>query len=85
MKIPGQLVLAFHPVPRKGLHQKCLIFPGVGNAENRDKLEVYGESTYGLTRQIPRMAPEEWTPELLNERQIRLAARAVHRWRSDFA
>ena len=57
----------------------------VGNAGYRDKLEVYGGSTYALTRQIPQMAPEEWTPELLNERQIRLAARAVHLWRSDFA
>ena len=57
----------------------------LGNAGYRDKLKVYGRSTYALTRQIPQMAPEEWTPELLNERQSRLAARAVHLWRSDFA
>ena len=57
----------------------------VGNAGYRDKLEAYRQSTYAISRQIPQMAPEEWTPELVNERQIRLAARAVHLWRSDFA
>ncbi len=37
-----------------------------------------------LTREIADLAPEEWTPPLLEERQRRLAARAVDLWRADF-
>ena len=57
----------------------------IGNTTYLDKLAVYGESKYALSRDIPRMAPEQWTPELLEARQLRLAARAVHLWRVDFA
>jgi hypothetical protein len=57
----------------------------IGNAAYRDKVSAYGGSIYAISREIPRMAPEEWTPALLEARQSRLAARAVHLWRADFA
>lgn len=57
----------------------------VGNGPYPDKRTAYAASTYALTREIAAMAPEEWTPALLEERQRRLAARAVQLWRADFA
>ena len=57
----------------------------VGNSIYSGKLDTYRNSDYALTRQIPEIAPERWTPELMDERQRRLAERAVHLWRSDFA
>jgi len=57
----------------------------VGNGEYTDKLSAYAQSTYRITRDVVEIAPEEWTPELLEARQRRLAERAVHIWRSDFA
>ena len=57
----------------------------IGNAAYRDKLAAYGQSRYALSQDIPKMAPEQWTPELLDARQSRLAARAVQLWRADFA
>lgn len=56
----------------------------VGNLSYASKLTAYGQSAYTLSLQIPEMATEQWTLELLNERQRRLAKRAVHLWRSDF-
>ena len=57
----------------------------VGNSIYTGKLDAYRNSTYTLTRQLPETAPERWTPELMDARQRRLAGRAVHLWRSDFA
>lgn len=57
----------------------------VANATYAQKRDAYLASTYSVTRQIPEIAPEEWTPELLDARQNLLAQRAVHLWRSDFA
>jgi Protein of unknown function DUF262/Protein of unknown function (DUF1524) len=57
----------------------------VGNGEYTDKLSAYAQSTYRITRDVVEIAPEQWTPELLEARQRRLAERAVHIWRSDFA
>ncbi|MYF90762.1 MAG: HNH endonuclease, partial [Gemmatimonadetes bacterium] len=57
----------------------------VGNAAYADKCAAYNKSSYVLTKKIPEIAPEQWTPELVDERQRQLAARAVHLWRSDFA
>ena len=57
----------------------------VGNATYGEKRAAYEGSAYVLTRSIPQMAPEQWTPELVDERQRQMAARAVHLWRSDFA
>lgn len=57
----------------------------VGNAMYEDKLAAYEGSRYALSRQVPEIAPEQWTPELLEKRQEQMAARAVHVWRSDFA
>lgn len=56
----------------------------IGNGPYEDKQAEYAQSAYVLTRDIPRMAPEEWTPALLEKRQRRLAERAVHLWRADF-
>lgn len=57
----------------------------VGNADYVEKRSAYEQSTYTLTRRVAEMAPEQWTPELLDARQTQLATRAVHLWRSDFA
>ena len=56
----------------------------VGNASYPAKRAAYESSRYGMTREIADLAPEEWTPALLEERQRRLAARAVRLWRADF-
>ena len=50
-----------------------------------DELEVEVGNEGEETAKIADLAPEEWTPALLEERQRRLAARAVRLWRSDFA
>ena len=57
----------------------------VGNAGYPVKRTAYATSGYALTREIAGLAPGEWTPALLDERQRRLAARAVALWRADFA
>jgi hypothetical protein len=56
----------------------------VGNEEYGLEVAEYQRSAYAITRDIAALAPQEWTPALLEERQRRLAARAVHTWRSDF-
>ncbi len=56
----------------------------ISNATYDEKCEVYKNSAYELTKELPEIAPEIWTPELVNKRQQRLAERAVHLWRSDF-
>ena len=57
----------------------------VGNAAYPAKRAAYASSTYALSREIADLAPDEWTPALLDERQRRLAARAVRLWRADFS
>ena len=57
----------------------------IGNADYTAKVSEYQRSAYVITRDIVDLAPQEWTPALLEERQRRLAARAVHVWRSDFS
>ena len=57
----------------------------VGNGPYPAKQTAYASSRYALTRAVAEMAPEEWTPALLDERQRRLAGRAVHLWQADFA
>lgn len=56
----------------------------IGNAAYSANVAAYAGSRYGLSRGTAQMAPEEWTPELLAARQMRLAERAVHLWRADF-
>lgn len=55
-----------------------------GNLSYGLKVTGYAKSAYTLSRQVSEMAPEQWTLDLLNERQRRLASRAVQLWRSDF-
>ncbi|MDH5642409.1 MAG: DUF262 domain-containing HNH endonuclease family protein, partial [Nitrospira sp.] len=57
----------------------------VGNLSYASKLTAYGQSAYTLSLQVSEMTTDQWTLDLLNERQRRLAKRAVHLWRSDFA
>lgn len=57
----------------------------LGNASYAEKVSVYATSGYTLTRTIPELAPEEWTPSLLDLRQRQLADRAAHIWRVDYA
>lgn len=57
----------------------------VANADYAEKVQAYAQSHYVLTRDVAEEAPEQWTPELLEKRQRRLAARGVHLWRADFA
>lgn len=62
----------------KGLNRE------VANGSYARKLDVYQRSGYELTRGVVALAPSEWTCALLEERQRRLAQRAVHVWRTDF-
>ncbi len=57
----------------------------VGNAPYSEKQVVYSQSVYALTRQIPNLAPEEWTPTLLEQRQQEMARQAANIWRIDVA
>lgn len=54
----------------------------LGNRPFTEKIQAYSASEYVLTKQIPEIAPEEWTLALLEERQRRLADRVVHLWRA---
>ena len=56
----------------------------LGSASYADKRTAYEQSAYALTRQVAKMAPEEWTFALVEKRQQHLARRAVQVWRSDF-
>ncbi len=60
------------------LNRRC------GNAAYEEKLSYYAQSQYLLTQEIPKMAPEQWTPALVEKRQWQMAERAVHIWRPDF-
>jgi hypothetical protein len=57
----------------------------IGNAQLDAKLLAYRQSRYQLSNVLPDQIGEHWTPEQLEARQARLAKRAVHVWRSDFA
>lgn len=56
----------------------------VGQGAYEQKVPVYAESKYGLTLDLLAYAPAEWTPAHVDARAERLAARAVHLWRSNF-
>lgn len=57
----------------------------VGNGTLDEKKAVYRQSRYSLANELPEQVGEEWTPARLEARQSRMARRAVHLWRSDFA
>lgn len=46
------------------------------------KRALYAESAYSLTNRIQ---VDEWTPDTVAARQLQLATRATHIWRSDFS
>ncbi|MCY4514401.1 MAG: DUF262 domain-containing HNH endonuclease family protein [Candidatus Tectomicrobia bacterium] len=56
----------------------------IGNKPYDRKRPIYAQSHYHLTQEIPKIAPEQWTPELVNERQVQLAKVAAQVWKSDF-
>lgn len=55
------------------------------NVEFAQKLRLYASSAYGLTKGLAEAGVAEWNPATLGERQSRMAGRAVHVWRADFA
>lgn len=55
-----------------------------GNRPYAEKLEGYEKSQYRMTSTLPDLAPETWTPQLVELRQREMAERAAHLWRSDF-
>ena len=57
----------------------------IGNALLADKLPSYAQSRYGQTQGIVDDGIQEWMPAALDQRQQRMAQRAVHIWRADFA
>lgn len=57
----------------------------VGNADFTSKAQAYASSRYALSQRLPEECGDTWTPEKLEARQARMAARAVHLWRADFA
>ena len=54
----------------------------VGNQSFSEKQSIYENSGYALTQAI---VAEDWTADSIARRQERLAKRAIHIWRSDFA
>jgi hypothetical protein len=56
----------------------------VGNGEYEAKRAAYSRSMYDTTRKTADIAPEQWTPEILEARQLAMAKRAVHVWRSPY-
>ena len=56
----------------------------IGNKPYAKKRPAYEQSSYDIAREISKMAPEQWTPDLVNERQTRLAKVAAQVWKSDF-
>lgn len=57
----------------------------IGNAAYPEKVAAYANSSYQIARSIAEEAPDEWNLARLEARQERMAQRAVHLWRSDFA
>ena len=57
----------------------------VGNEDYSAKLATYRASQYALTAQILEIAPEQWSEEIVANRQKRLARQAALIWRADFA
>lgn len=55
------------------------------NGSFGEKRPHYGRSSYETAQQLGAVHITEWNPATLNERQVRMANRAAHIWRSDFA
>ena len=56
----------------------------IGNSLYCEKIEAYQTSEYSISKKIPEIAPEDWTLELVDERQTQMAARSAHIWRVNF-
>lgn len=55
------------------------------NAEFSQKLPLYAGSAYPMAQALAASGQTDWTPVAVNGRQERLAQRAAHVWRVDFA
>ncbi|MCA3152126.1 MAG: HNH endonuclease, partial [Rhodocyclaceae bacterium] len=55
------------------------------NAPFEDKRRLYEKSAYATARALAGVSLADWTPISLAERQLAMAQRAAHVWRSDFA
>lgn len=56
----------------------------IGNAEYAAKLIDYRQSHYRISQEIADTYPEEWTPAMIDDRQGKMASRAVYVWKVDF-
>lgn len=56
----------------------------IGNGTFTEKRVAYGQSQYRMTSLIPEKYPGEWTTASIDARQLGLAERAAHVWRSDY-
>lgn len=56
----------------------------LNNMPYSTKVSVYATSAYQLNQQIAVDAPEAWTPNQIENRQKKMAQRALHLWRADF-
>jgi hypothetical protein len=56
-----------------------------GNRPYAEKLPIYRRSAYRSVAELISASPEAWTADSIAQRQTRMAERAVHVWRSDFA
>jgi hypothetical protein len=64
---------------------KASVNRDVGVRPYAEKVPFYIASAYAITRAVVELAPSEWTPALVEERQRRMAARATHLWRAAYA
>ncbi len=56
-----------------------------GNRTFEQKLELYEQSQYRMTKALREHAPSDWTVSAIEARQARMAARAKAIWKSDYA
>jgi hypothetical protein len=56
----------------------------LGDALYTQKLIAYSQSSYQITQKLQQIAPEQWTPDLIDVRQQQWSKRAQHLWRADF-
>jgi hypothetical protein len=57
----------------------------VGNSDIDLKVEGYRQSSYRLSQELADQIGADWSPAKLEARQERMARRAIHLWRVDFA
>lgn len=56
----------------------------VGDSSYQKKSAAYAQSVYAVTQDVATRAPHEWRIAQVEDRQNRMADRALHIWRADF-